>query len=86
MVEARPLTGHRLWLRFADGLAGEINLRAELWGDMFEPLLDPAVFQAGQVDEDLGTVVWPNGADFAPEFLYDEVRRQDRVRSDSVTP
>jgi hypothetical protein len=49
----------------------EINLEPHLWGPVFEPLKDPALFAQVRVDEEAQTIVWPNGADFAPAFLYD---------------
>jgi hypothetical protein len=67
---ARHLGGHRVWLRFNDDLEGEIDLRDELEGEIFEPLRDPAYFAKFSVDD---TLTWPNGADFAPEFLHDLV-------------
>ncbi len=67
-VEAR--TEYKVWLQFEDDIEGEVDLAAELWGEVFEPLKDPAEFRKLKLDEELGTVVWPNGADFAPEFLY----------------
>ena len=47
------------------------DLADELWGEVFEPLRDPAFFGRFTVDH---TLVWPNGADFAPEFLHERVR------------
>jgi Protein of unknown function (DUF2442) len=68
--------GH-LRLTFADGTAGDVDLSG-LWqsGPVFEPLRDPAYFASVTVDPELGTVTWPNGADLAPEVLYDQVRLQ----------
>lgn len=57
-------------LEFSDGRRGVANLATALYGPMFEPLKDPHVFARLRVDEELGTVVWPNGADLAPEYLY----------------
>jgi hypothetical protein len=65
---------YRLWLRFADGVEGEVDLRDELWGEVFEPLQDKSKFAGFILDQELGTIVWPNGADFAPEFLYEKLR------------
>ena len=48
----------------------EVNLYAYLEGPVFEPLKEPAYFARVMLDPELGTVVWPNGADFAPDFLY----------------
>jgi len=73
IIKAEARGGHRLWVEFGDGSSGEIDLADELWGEMFEPLKDPAEFSRLSLDSELGTVVWPNGADFAPEFLYQEL-------------
>lgn len=67
-----------LSLEFADGTARTVDIEPFLQGEIFQPLLDPAVFEAAAVDPVLGTVVWPNGADFSPEFL-----RHARLRSAS---
>ena len=48
-----------------------VNLRRFLRGPVFEPVLDPAYFARVFVDHQLGTIVWPNGADFAPETLHE---------------
>jgi hypothetical protein len=74
VVEARYVSNYVVWLRFNDGLAGEVDLGSELEGEVFEPLRDPAVFRTVRLHPELGTIVWPNEADFAPEFLYDLVR------------
>ena len=70
-VIAVKLTGaYSLEVTFSDGACRELDLEAELWGEVFEPLRDPAFFAQAYMDHEAGTVVWPNGADFAPEFLY----------------
>jgi hypothetical protein len=74
MIEARP--AYRLFVRFNNGAVGEIDLRDELWGEMFEPLRDETLFLSARQDPVMGTVVWPNGADFAPEHLLDLLNRQ----------
>jgi len=74
VVEARYVRKHILWLRFEDGTSGEIDFADELVGGVFEPLRDEAFFQQFRVNEETGTIEWPNRADFAPEFLYDKVR------------
>jgi hypothetical protein len=58
-----------VWLRFDDGAAGEIDLARELKGPVFEPLRDVEAFRLFKLHRELNTIVWPNGADFAPEFL-----------------
>lgn len=72
VLEADYRGDHRVWLRFDDGLTGETDLSGELTGEVFEPLRDPAYFARFSVDE---TLLWPNGADFAPEFLHERVAR-----------
>jgi hypothetical protein len=69
VIEARHVKDYTVWLRFADGSEGEVDLSAELWGPVFEPLKDPSYFRQFEVAE-YGTLAWPNGADLAPEFLY----------------
>jgi Protein of unknown function (DUF2442) len=70
IVEARPLGGYRLYLRYADDTAGEVDLAPLLqFTGVFEPLRDPQFFARVQVDPEIGTVVWPNGADLCPDVL-----------------
>ena len=73
IATARYLGGHSVWLRFSDGLEGTINLSQELAGEIFEPLRDEAFFAQVELHPELHTLVWPNGADFAPEFLREKV-------------
>ena len=74
ILEVRYVGAYTIWLRFADGTEGEVNLENELEGEVFEPLKDLAYFKAFILHPELRTVVWPNGADFAPEFLKSSVR------------
>ena len=60
--------------RSNDGAEGEVDLTSELHGEVFEPLKAIEYFKAFQVHPELNTVVWPNGADFAPEFLRSALR------------
>lgn len=83
LVSARHDGGFRIWLRFGDGLEGSIDLASELHGRVFEPLRDPAVFGQVQFNADIHTITWPNGADFAPEYLYELVRK---VASPALQP
>ncbi len=72
--EAKYLHDYVLWLRFNDGAEGVADLEDELYGDVFEPLKDIERFKSFKVDPDLETIVWDNGADLAPEFLYDKMK------------
>ena len=70
VVEARHVRDHVLWLRFSDGLSGEVNLVGQLQGRVFEPLKDVEYFAQVRLDPELQTIAWPNGADLAPEYLH----------------
>jgi hypothetical protein len=74
VLEARYVRDYIVWLKFRDGTSGEIDLGRELWGEVFEPLKDVAFFRQFRVDPECETLVWPNGADFAPEFLHDNIK------------
>jgi hypothetical protein len=67
--DVRVVGSHSLALAFSNGVRKRVNLRRELYGPIFEPLRDPAYFAQARLDPDSRTVTWPNGADFAPDFL-----------------
>ena len=70
ILEAEICGPHSLKLLFNDGTSKRVNVSPLLQGRIFEPLHDPAYFARVTIDPVGGTVVWPNGADFAPEALY----------------
>jgi hypothetical protein len=71
IVEAVPLEGHRLKLRFEDGTTGVIDVaRCVSFTGVFAPLLERTQFAAVKVNPELGTVCWPCGADLDPDVLY----------------
>lgn len=74
IVEAKHLRAHTVWLKFKDGTSGEIDLSQELVGPVMAPLTDVAFFKTFTIHPEFHTLVWSNGADFAPEFLHDNVR------------
>lgn len=74
VTEAKYRHDYVIWLRFNDGAEGEVDLAGELEGEVFGPLKDINKFKTLKVDPFLGTVVWENGADLAPEFLYENIR------------
>ena len=76
VTDARIVGPHKLALVFSDGVQREVDLAQGLSGEVFEPLRDPAFFAQAALDAELGTVVWPNGADFSPEFLYERCIRR----------
>jgi len=72
--EAKYLHNYVIWLRFNDGAEGEVDLAGELEGEIFGPRRDIQKFKSFKVDPILQTIVWDNGADLAPEFLYENMR------------
>jgi hypothetical protein len=70
VTEVKVVGQYSLDLAFDNGVRKRVNLRRELYGPIFEPLRDPAYFAKAHVDSNSRTVTWPNGADFAPDFLY----------------
>lgn len=71
VLSATPLGPHFLRLAFDDGLQRDIDFLPVLRGELFGPLLDPALFAQVRVDAEVHTLVWPNGADFDPATLHD---------------
>lgn len=65
---------------FADGTRRRVDVEHVLYGPMFELLRNPGRFAEVMVDHVLGTVVWPNGADLSPEFLYASGTELPRAR------
>ena len=73
VTAVRYLHGYCLELTFSNGVTGSLDLSKELYGRLFEPLKDVNEFRKVRVEPDLSTIVWPNGADIAPEYLYELV-------------
>ena len=73
IVEARYERDYVVYLRFNDGAEGYVDLSRELHGEVFSPLQDKTMFASVRLDPELGTIVWDNGADLAPEFLHDRL-------------
>jgi len=74
VVEVRPTGAHRLYLRFEDGVAGEVDVADLIAFDgVFAPLRDERRFAEVRVNRELGTICWPNGADLDPDVLYAQV-------------
>jgi hypothetical protein len=70
IVEVEVVGEHRLRLAFEDGVSGELDASNWDWSGVFEPLRDPVCFARVELDEELGTISWPDGADVAPETLH----------------
>jgi hypothetical protein len=79
-VTAAEVLGHyRLRLGFSDGSSRDVDLAGELRGPVFAPLGDPEFFARVRVDEELGTVAWPNGADLDPLVLHGDFEPASRL-------
>ena len=75
VVEVQCTGDCRLLLTFEGGERREIDIAALVpWDGIFEPLEDPAFFRQVRVDAEVGTIVWPNGADACPDVLYERSR------------
>ena len=74
LISATYLRDHIIHVVFDDGMEGDIDFVEELEGEVFAPLNDLQYFKQFRVDPELHTLVWPNGADFAPECLYEKIK------------
>ena len=72
VIRVKPLPAYRLFVEFADGVKGEVDLSNRLFGPIFEPLKDLDFFAQAVIDE-FGVICWPNGADLAPDALHETI-------------
>lgn len=87
ITSAEPLDGFVLKLSFEDGTERTVDLEGELWGPVFAPLrANVELFRQVRVDDDLGTIVWPNGADMDPDVLHGDFEATEREGSGQVSP
>jgi hypothetical protein len=71
VTDASYLTGYKIQVCFENGESRNVDLGNHLDGPIFEPLKDMTYFRRFEVNHDIDTIVWPNGADFSPDFLYE---------------
>ena len=69
--EFRQISTFELWIRFDDGSERTVDFSRVLSGPLYGPLADPHVFSGAVLDNEIGTITWPNGADFDPMILHD---------------
>ncbi len=81
VTEAKYLGEFRILLTFNTGEKRIVNLKGRLHGEIFEPLKDEGFFMQFKVDKELGTIVWPNGADIAPYGLYDMSKPAEYIKA-----
>ena len=73
IIEATPLEGYRLKIRFNDGVEGVYSVDPERRGGVFLKLRDPAIFNAARINPDFGSVEWPGGVDLCPTSMHEEM-------------
>jgi len=69
--DANYISDYKLILTFDDGIVKQVDLRSYLRGKIFEPLKNIDYFKTVKVNSDIDTIVWDNGADMSPDFLYE---------------
>jgi hypothetical protein len=74
VVEVKAESGHRLFVRFADGTSGKVQLDPSDLSGVLAPLRDPLFFERAFVDH--GAVAWPGDIDLAPDAMYEQVVKQ----------
>lgn len=70
LTQGFHLEGYTVRVTFNSGETADINLEPYLKGEAFEPLKVPKAFAEVAYNPGIGTIAWPNGADFSPEFLF----------------
>jgi hypothetical protein len=76
---------YTLTVAFSDGTEQRVDFKPMLHGAVFGPLQELATFNAVRLDEEAGTLVWPNGADFDPATLHDWPELKDELASRART-
>ena len=87
VTDVRVLDGYSVELTFSDGVRGVVDLANRIIGrgGVFKPLEKPDYFQQVSIESELGTIVWPNGADFCPDLLYRWATGEPVQRPESQT-
>ena len=70
VTDAKYIEDYKVKVVFNNGHEGIADMSEALKGDVFEPLKDKSKFSTFRVDKELETIVWKNGADLAPEYIY----------------
>jgi len=75
---------YTLDVRFDDGMSVRINLEPVLAGELYGPLRELSVFNKVEIDPEVHTLVWPNGADFDPATLHDWPEQVEALKSEAA--
>lgn len=81
VVSFEVLTRYTLKVTFDDATSQVIDFQSVLEGELFGPLRDPSLFNQVQIDPEVHTLVWPNGADFDPATLHDWPQHQEELQA-----
>ncbi|MBE7380553.1 MAG: DUF2442 domain-containing protein [Leptolyngbya sp. SIO1E4] len=79
VISVDYLKGYQLRLTFSNEEVRIVDLLQEIHGEIFEPLQDIGFFRQVAINSETNTIEWPNGADFAPEFLYNLGSRAQQI-------
>lgn len=76
VTNAKYINQFKVRISFSNGDEGIVDLKDELWGEVFKTLQSPESFRQFELSQAFRTIQWPNGADFAPEFLHAKMVEQ----------
>ena len=79
VIDYKLLEDYTIWLKFDDETERVIDFEPILLGPRFGPLRDQALFRQVNLDQELGTLVWPTGADIDPTVLHDWPQHVDAI-------
>lgn len=77
IVEVKPLSGFKVWVKFSDGMEGTVDLSDMAGKGVFKAWSDPKEFKSVFIDPESHTIAWPSGIDLCPDSLYAEVTGRD---------
>lgn len=80
VIDFKKISPYILRVKFDDGKELEIDFRPVLNGELYGPLIDDRIFDQVEIDPEIHTLVWPNGADFDPETLHDWPKYVDEMK------
>ena len=80
IIQVEIVADYTLQITFDDDATQTINFLPVLEGALFGPLQDKVLFNQVEIDPEVHTIVWPNGADFDPETLHDWPKYVDKIK------
>lgn len=80
VVSFEIIGDYKIRIIFDDNSSQEINFQEILEGELFGPLKDLSLFNQVKIDQEVHTLIWPNGADFDPATLHDWPEQKERLK------